>query len=167
MKDLDVIESQFERILSFFPRVDAKVAGLFTINSAILTISAMNVEAGDLKNWYIAVPAILMISGLIASYFFLYRCNFPELEGGQGSLIYFMEIQKRTETNYVSDYESATDAAYRSDLLSQIWRNSQILCQKYKAIAVAIRFTLATLIPFAVFLIMTAIEHTRFPVVNG
>lgn len=30
MKDLDVVEAQLARVLSFFPRVDTKVAGLFT-----------------------------------------------------------------------------------------------------------------------------------------
>jgi hypothetical protein len=48
MKDLNVIEAQLTRVLSFFPRVDTKVAGLFTVNSAVLTISALNVQAGDL-----------------------------------------------------------------------------------------------------------------------
>ncbi len=167
MKDINAIEAQLVRTLSFFPRVDTKVSGLFTVNSAILTISALNVEAGDLRHWYVAIPGILLVIGLIASYIFLYRCNFPELEGGQGSLIYFAEVQKRTEPSYVSDYEAASESSYRADLLGQIWRNSQILCMKYEAIAMAIRTTLATLVPFAAFLIMTAIEHTRLPVLNS
>jgi Family of unknown function (DUF5706) len=167
MRQLDVIEAQLTRVLSFFPRVDTKAAGLFTINSAILTISALNVQAGDLKQWYITVPGVFMVLGLAASYFYLYRCNFPQLEGGQGSIIYFAEIEKRTESNFISEYEGASEDNYRKDLLGQIWRNSQILCQKYVAVAKAIRLTLATLLPFAVFLIMTAVEHTRMIVVKG
>lgn len=167
MKDLVAIEAQLTRTLSFFPRVDTKVSGLFTVNSAILTISALNVEAGDLSRWYITVPGAFLLIGIIASYTFLYKCNFPELEGGQGSLVYFSAIKERTESKYRAEYEAVSDADYRADMLGQVWRNSHILADKYKAIAMAIRLTLATLVPFTVFLVMTAIEHTRLPVVSG
>lgn len=167
MKDLDVIEAQLARVLSFFPRVDTKVAGLFSVNSVILTISALNVEAGDLMRWYIAVPGALLVIGLIASYTYLYKCNFPELEGGQGSLIYFSAIKQRTESTYKAEFEAVSNDDYRSDMIGQVWRNSHILSDKYKSIAMAIRLTLATLVPFTIFLVMTAIEHTRLPVMNG
>jgi hypothetical protein len=167
MQDLNVIEAQLARVLGFFPRVDTKVGGLFTVNSAVLTISALNVQAGDLKQWYIAVPAFLLILGLVGSYTFLYRCNFPDLEGGQDSLIYFAAIQNRTDTKFKVEYEAISEVDYRADMLGQIWRNSHILCEKYRAIAMAIRITLATLLPFTIFLVMTAIEHTRMPVIGG
>lgn len=167
MKDLNVIEAQLTRVLSFFPRVDTKVGGLFTVNSAVLTISALNVQAGDLKQWYIAIPAIFLVLGLIGSYTFLYRCNFPDLDGGQGGLIYFSAIQGRTETKFKDEFEAVSEADYRADMLGQVWRNSHILCEKYRAVAVAIRITLATFVPFAIFLVMTAIEHSRIPVIRG
>ena len=115
MKDLIVIEAQLTRVLNFFPRVDTKVAGLFTVNSAVLTVSALNVQAGDLKQWYIAIPAVFLVLGLIGSYTFLYRCNFPDLEGGQGSLIYFVAIQGRTETKFKDEFEAVSEADYRSE----------------------------------------------------
>lgn len=166
MNDMAVAEHQLDRVLSFFPRVDTKAAGLFAVNAAILTIAAINVQAGDLKLWYVAIPGILMLVGLAISYTFLYRCNFPDLKGGQGSMIYFAEIQKRTESVFLKDFEAATEEAYRHDLLGQIWRNSQILCQKYAAIAWAIRSSALTLLPFATFIVLTAITHSRFPVVH-
>lgn len=167
MKEIDVVEAQLNRVLGFFPRVDTKVVGLFTINSALLTISVLNVEAGDLKQWYIALPAIFLLIGLIASYVFVYRGNFPTLDGGQRSLIYFAEIQKRTEANFIAEYEAVSDEDYRADMLSQVWRNSQILNAKYESVAIATRLTLATLLPFSVFLLVTAVQHTRLPVVSG
>lgn len=166
MQDIAIVEAQLDRVLNFFPRVDTKVAGLFTVNSAILTISALNVQAGDLKHWYITIPAALLFLGLIGSYTFLYRCNFPRLDGGHGSLIFFRTIQERTEPVFRSEYEAATEDAYRADLLGQIWQNANILCDKYRAIAMAVRITLATLLPFACFLMMSAIEHSRIPVVH-
>lgn len=83
MKDMAIAEHQLDRVLSFFPRVDTKAAGLFAVNAAILTIAAINVQAGDLKLWYVAIPGILMLVGLAISYTFLYRCNFPDLKGGR------------------------------------------------------------------------------------
>jgi hypothetical protein len=167
MKDLDVVDSQLARVLGFFPRVDTKVAGLFTVDSAILTIAALNVQAGDLRQWYVAVPGVLLLLGLLGSYAFLYRANFPQMGGGQGSLVYFAEIRKRTEGTYVAEFEAADADAYRTDMLGQVWRNSVILCEKYQAVSIAVRLTLATLLPFAVFLAMTAVEHSRFPVLKS
>lgn len=163
MKDIDIIEAQLSRVLGFFPRVDTKVGGLFAVNSAILAISAANVQAGDLKQWYIVVPAVFLALGLIASYTFLYRCNFPNLSGDPNSLIYFTAIQNKTESAFIAEYEGATEDEYHADMLRQVWRNSVILCEKYRSVAVAIRLTLATLLPFAIFLTMTAIEHSRIP----
>ena len=167
MKDIHLVEAQLTRVLNFFPRVDTKVAGIFTVNTGILTLSALNIEAGDLTRWYIAVPGALLLIGLIASYTFLYKCNFPDLEGGQGSLIYFLSIKDRTESKYKSEYEAVSEDEYRADLIGQIWRNSNILAAKYKSISTAIRLTLATLIPFSIFLTMTAIEHSRLPLMGG
>ncbi|MFN7091020.1 MAG: Pycsar system effector family protein [Allorhizobium sp.] len=167
MKDIHAVEAQLTRVLNFFPRVDTKVAGIFTVNTGILTLSALNIEAGDLTRWYIAVPGSLLLIGLIASYTFLYKCNFPDLEGGQGSLIYFLSIKDRTEAKYKSEYEAVSEDEYRADLIGQIWRNSNILAAKYKSISTAIRLTLATLIPFSIFLTMTAIEHSRLPLMGG
>jgi hypothetical protein len=167
MKSLERIEAQLDRVLGFFPRVDTKMGGIFAVNSAMLTICALNIEAQDLTKWYIVIPGILVLLGLATSNVFLYRCNFPELQGGQGSLIYFTAIQNRTEINYRDEFEAASEEAYRSDLLGQIWRNSSILCQKYKSLAAAIRSTLITLIPFGFFLVMTAVDNSRFPVLRG
>ncbi len=108
-----------------------------------------------------------MVIGLVASYTFLYRCNFPSLEGGQGSLIYFVAIQNRTESKFRDEFEAATEESYRFDLLEQVWRNLVILCAKYRALAYAIRITLATLLPFAAFLVLKAVDHSRVPLLKG
>ena len=79
MKDLDAIDAQLSRVLDFFPRVDTKASGLFAVDSAILTIAALNVKPADLQLWYVGGPVVLTIIGLLASYFYLYRCNFPDL----------------------------------------------------------------------------------------
>lgn len=167
MKDLNIIEAQLQRTLGFFPRVDTKVSGLFAVNSTALTLMALNVEAGDLRLWYISLPAGLGIALLIFSYYFLYRANFPNLKGGEGSVVYFSEIKKFTEQNYVASYLETSEEDYRKDMLGQVWRNSVILCQKYEWVAHATRCTLASFIPIVWFLVATAITHSRVPQLGG
>lgn len=167
MKDLQVIASQLDRVLGFFPRVDTKAAGLFTVNSAMLTIAALNVRPDDLKLWYVGLPMALTIAGLIASYVFLYRSNFPNTGGGEGSLIHFVQVQKRTEANYLEEYLSADEERYRRDMLGQVWRNSQILCGKYNDVAKALRFTGVALIPFCILLSATSYLHAAVPLMKS
>ena len=48
MKDLDRIAAHLTQVLGFFPRVDAKAGGLFAFNAAMITVTALNLKAGDL-----------------------------------------------------------------------------------------------------------------------
>lgn len=167
MKDIATIAAHLNQVLGFFPRVDTKANGLFAFNAAMITVTALNLKAGDLDLWYVGMPAAILVISLLASYFFLYRCNFPDLRGGRGSLIYFSEIQLRSQADFTVDYEAVDDDAYRRDLLGQVWRNSEILCSKYKDLAVAIRCTLIALVPFTWLLVAQAIVHAALPVVKG
>lgn len=167
MQDLKTVDDQLTRVLGFFPRVDAKAGGLFAINSAMATIAVLNLRISDLGLWFVGIPATLTVLALLASYYFLYRCNFPELAGGERSLIYFVEIQKRTEPVFIEEYEAAADQAYRRDLLGQIWRNSVILCSKYKAVAASLKWTLAALPPFIALLAANSYLHAAMPIVKA
>jgi hypothetical protein len=62
-----------------------------------LTIAAINVQAGDLALWYIAIPGAVMLIGLCVLLYLSLPLQFPDLKGGQGSLIYFAAVQKRTD----------------------------------------------------------------------
>lgn len=109
----------------------------------------MNVQAYDLTKWYTAVPGVSVLLGLVVSYAYLYRCNFAELGGGQGRPIYFAEIAKRTESKFLPNYETVSEAGYRLDMLSQVWRNSTIICAKYQAVAAAIHLWESRRVQFA------------------
>lgn len=167
MNDIDAIQRQLDRVLGFFPRVEARINGLFGVNTVILAIRALNVAAPDLDLWFVSVPGIFAIAGLMISYAYLYRANFPDVSGGQGSLVYFAEIQKRTESNYQADLTACSNERFREDLVGQIWRNSQILCTKYIFIRYAIVATTLSLLPFFIFLAATASIHARVPIFNG
>src|SRR5690606_33339647 len=161
MNDMDPIQRQLDRVLGFFPRVEARINALFGVNTLILAVSALNISLPDLAFWYVSVPGALLLAGLVTSYVFLFNANFPDTRGGQGSLVYFAEIRKRTEAGYLNDLAACSDAQFRDDLVGQIWRNSDILCCKYEAVKKAIIATALSIIPFVCFLAATATIHGR------
>ena len=128
---------------------------------------ALNLETSDLLRSFVALPAALFIAGLIASYCFLFKANFPDIDGGKGSVVFFAEIRARSEAGYREAFLEASADEYRDDLIGQIWRNSEILCAKYEGVRKAIYATTATLAPFLVLLTATAALHGRVPLLNG
>lgn len=163
MKDIDLIQCQLDRVLGFFPRVEARINALFGANTLILIIAALNVAAEDLRLWYVTIPGSLLLIGLLVSYYHLFRANFPDDHGGEKSLIFFKEIQKRTEANYIAEFLDCSEATLRNDLLGQVWRNSCIVCQKYQRVKLAIIATALSIAPFVIFLVVTGTIHARIP----
>lgn len=167
MKDIDVIQRQLDRVLGFFPRVEARINALFGVNTLILVIAAVNLSAGDLVLWYVTLPGGLLIVSLVTSYYHLFKANFPDDNGGEGSLIFFKQIQQRSEPNYITEFLTCDEEKFRNDLLGQIWRNACILCVKYTRVKQAILVTAISVAPFVVFLIATATVHGRIPLLKG
>lgn len=162
-----MIERQLDRVLGFFPRVETRINGLFAFNSIILTLIAVNLTAPDIALWYVMIPAIVTGVGLSFSYYFLFKANFPDTKGGEGNLVFFVEINKRSETDYRDALLACSEERYRDDLIGQIWRNSQILCAKYQGVRFAIVATALSIVPFLWFLIATAVTHGRIPLLTA
>lgn len=155
---------QLDRVLSFFPRIEAKASALFAIDLGLLGLMALNLHLEDFGLWYIALPAVLSLGGILASLYFVYKCQFPHLDGGTSSLIYFREIAKRTEANFAAEFLSQSEEARLRDVLGQVWRNSEILKIKFDSLKVAFIVTGATLVPWVAFLVATAAQHHQLPV---
>lgn len=166
MREIATIEAQLDRILGFFPRIEARINGLFGVNTLVLAVGALNISVSDLKLWYVTIPGAIAALALAMSYVFLFRANFPDVRGGAGSLVFFAEIQKRTETDYLDQVLVCSEDDFRKDIISQIWRNSQILCDKYRNVKNAIISTTVALIPFFIFLAATASLHVRIPILT-
>jgi hypothetical protein len=80
---------------------------------------------------------------LAASIAMLYRGSFPNLKGGEASLVYFREIAKHREHDFIEKFSEQNDKHYTHDLLAQAWRNAQILSIKFDCLKWA--FTLMAL----------------------
>ena len=164
---LEVAERQLGLVMGFFPRIDSKVSALFAIASAEIAVAILNVGPDDLKAWLITVPlvAFLLVIGL--TIFNLYRCAYPHLDGGRQSLVYFAEIAKLDQANYIAAYRGLNVSDLTDDLCSQVHRNSEILDKKYGYLRTATKAVMWSLLPWTLFLLATSLSHWRAPLLGG
>lgn len=135
-----------DRVLSFYSRVDTRASILLGVNTGMLGYLASKLPPS--KEWDIRVLAAVIPLVLLAlSLFQLYRCAYPALKGGHGSLQYFREIAKLTESRFITDFKAQTRGDVAEDLLGQLWRNSEILADKFGCLRCAFALCAAA-IPF-------------------
>jgi hypothetical protein len=163
---VDIASGQLDRVLGFFARVETKASFIFAIDSTLLALVAVNIQFEDLRNWLVVTPAAICLLFVAVSLIYVYRCSFPSLIGGSNSLIYFREIAKRREVEFIEQFSDADEEAYARDLMGQIWRNSEILSAKFKAIKIAFILTGISLLPWFLFLLATSIAHPHLPIIK-
>lgn len=158
---LDVASKQLERVLSFFPRVETKISALFAVDVAMLALLAINVSANDAAVLYLALFYGLAVLALGVSIWFLYQASFPQLKGGSNSLVYFKEIARRTEANYIEEMRSTQVDRYADDVLGQVWRNSEILTAKFHGVRYAFISTALGVPVWFLALIIASVQHAE------
>jgi hypothetical protein len=164
--DLETAAKHLDRILGFFPRVESKASFLFALNSALLGTLAINVQRSDFALWYHLIFIIVAAALIATSFFFVYRCIFPSLKGGHSSLLYFREINKLREAEYITAMKNASTDDLVDDFISQAWRNAEILGKKFDHVKVAFILTGLGLIPWAMFLVLAGLNHPQLPVIK-
>jgi len=130
----------------------------------MLALLATNLKVEDLKIWWIAVPALFSLIAISFGLWCLYHCTFPRLDGGANSMIYFQEIAKRPEVNFVQEFTRLDHEEFTREILSQVWRNSEIVSQKFRWVRSAYHWTLIAMLPWFVFLCMASISHGQLPI---
>ncbi len=160
----DEANQQLDRVLGFFPRVESKASALFAMNTGVLAVAALNFQPSDISVWFLALPAALGLGLTVASIFYVYRITFPDLAGGQGSLIYFREIAANTEANYIKRFRERNESEHLNDILGQVWRNSEILKLKFDAMKMAFTLLVFSLVPWAIFLVASSVVRVAVPV---
>ena len=164
--DSEVAAKHLDRILGFFSRVEAKASFLFAIDSALLGVIAINVQRNDFVVWYYLVTLAIAAVLICASLYFVYRCVFPSLKGGHASLIYFREIAKLREADYITKLKGVSEIELLDDMLGQVWRNSEILGKKFDHVKTAFILTSLALIPWLAFLVLAGVNHPTLPVIK-
>jgi Family of unknown function (DUF5706) len=154
---IDLARDQLNRVLGFFPRVDAKISVLLSVAIAMLALLAGKAPIKELQwNSRPALLAVLALALIALSLIFLYQASFPRLVGGHLSLLYFREIAKRQEAAFITEFCEQTEEAFLKDVLAQVWRNSEILKQKYDYIKYSFIVLLCALPPWLIALAMFA-----------
>ena len=162
---LEIAQGSLDRTLEFFSRVDAKASFILALNTGMLALLALNFDYNDILIWSFTGPFILAVLGLSSSLFNIYHCQFPQLKGGSGSKFYFKEIASRTEAQFIDEFLKEKEDGLLKDVLGQVWRNSEILNQKYAALKLAFIFTALSLLPWLTFLAVTTSIHSGIKVV--
>jgi hypothetical protein len=143
---------QLERVLGFFSRAEAKSAFASGLVTAMLTVLVADLDKIiALASWQ--VPCVIFLYFVCRIYYQVYWIQAPNLAGGTGSLIYFREISKLREEEYVQGFTALDEQALAKQILEQVWRNSVILAKKFDSvdraygyIKYALPFWVATLV---------------------
>lgn len=150
--------NQLDLVLSFFSRVDAKLSTVLAINTGMLGALGAMVPPIQTASWPMAIAPALTAILLGLSYFFLYRGGFPVTKGGYASLIYFKNIAERNEASFITAYTNLSTEELRSDILAQVWRNSEILSAKFKCLRSAFVAMALGVLPWMISLCVFALH---------
>lgn len=164
---LEALERQLDRTHQFYQRIDTKLSALFAISSGQIAVAALNLSPNDLKLWWTAISLVVFLLTIGWVMFNLYRCAYPHLEGGNASLVYFAEIAKLRESEYINRITSVIEDDHKTDISGQIWRNSEIVCCKYRHLKQATIAAMLSLIPWVSLLVGASLSNSRIPVVSG
>lgn len=148
----DAAERNLVQVHSFFTRIDARVSAIFAITSGQIAVVTLNITFENILSSAVFVFLVLYLICAFGALFNLYWCTYPDLIGGEKSLIFFGEIAKQAEVEFVKDYMEADLETLRHDVVRQIWRNSVIVKKKYEFLRVATLCTGISVVPWTILL---------------
>lgn len=152
-KMVQAAQYQLDLILSFFPRVDTLLVALLGVSLAMLGVAFARAPALAGFGGMQALGGFTYLATAAASFVYLYRGSFPNLDGGFGSLIYFREIAKLEPSEYVRRYSEQSESQLSDGILRQAWRNACILDSKFQMLRLAYRWLLVSVGPWALLLL--------------
>lgn len=158
---------QLTLVLSFFPRVDAKLSTVLAIDTGMLAAMSASFPPIQKMTLLLWVAPGASAALLCASFVCLYFGGFPDVKGGHDSLVFFKEIAKRTEAKFIGEYGGMTTDSVRHDVLGQVWRNSEILDAKFRFLKLAFLFMAAGVLPWAFSLASFALFRANLQVTVG
>jgi hypothetical protein len=159
-KLIDASKEQLTRVLGFFPRVDTVASVVLGVDLGMLALIANRALPLKTFEWQMAFAAIpVLLVGF--SLFHLFRGYFPRLKGGWLSLTYFREIAQREEAEFIREFRALNEQTYIDDLLSQVWRNSEILTQKFDHLSKAFMFLAWAILPWLIALVLLTSRTTE------
>lgn len=160
-----------DRVISFIPRAEGKVTSTFPVAVAMLAILALNLPLTAAWSWLL-VAAWVAASGafvcLVVCLLRIYETLFPRLSAPRMSVIYFGEMAKLREQDYVDRLWGVTSKDLADDAASQAWRNAEIAGLKFGKAKSAFLWLAGALMPWLTFLVLvTATNGGKLPVLGS
>lgn len=143
-------------VLGIFPRVDAALAVVLGVNTAMSGVLFSKWPTGGDAGPALVVFAIAFALFSSLSFLALYRAAFPDTEPAGRSIIFFGDVSKLSQSEYSQKFLAASDEHLATEILHQVWRNSSILSAKYRQLQRSFGWLLASLGPWIVSLLLSA-----------
>lgn len=156
---LETAKFSLNLVLGFFSRVETKTSVVLAINTAMLAVLTSNLPTPDKYQLRMSV-GIIAVALIARSYWCLFRASFPNLEGGTTSLVYFREIAQRKEGQFIAEFSQQTEEEHLTDVLRQVYRNSEILTQKFDYLKKAFVAMLWAVIPWVATLALFVVRNS-------
>lgn len=145
--------NQLNLVLSFFPRIDAKLSVALGINLSMLALAGSRMPTLNTMTGWMLLTASIFATVIAASFYHVWKGSFPDLNGGTNSIVYFKSIARMSESAFRQAYNATDPLELTNDVLNQVWRNSQILDCKFSSLRKAFVATIFAAIPWVVLLI--------------
>lgn len=149
-------------VLGFFARAEGKTQFLTGLVVGMLGVLATVIGAAGHISWTLVVFVIIAMALLLATLAKLYEASYPNLKGGEASLIYFNEIAKLREAQFIESIQKVSERDLFVDLAAQTWRNSEILAEKFAAIKRAHGLLIIAVYPWLCAILLPVIVR-QFP----
>jgi hypothetical protein len=164
---LSTCGNELNLVLSFFSRVDSKASVVLAVDTGMAGYLAAHLPSLNSLHWWEFLAPACVVALLVVSFWHLYRGAFPQLEGGQQSLVYFGEIAARTESRFVDEFMAQQETGYIKDVLAQAWRNSQILKEKFEHLKCSFIFLAIAVLPWTIALADFALRVPPTQAITG
>lgn len=122
-----------ERTLGWIATADVKVGVAMALNTAMFAglAAAYGVSDSSTRTAWVLFAVIVACCFLVAAVFSAAMSALPRINGPIASNIYFGRIAEKRIEEYCNDFKGIDDAAFLSDLTSQIHRNAEIATVKH------------------------------------
>lgn len=145
-----------ERHLAWIAAAEAKIGAVVTIDTGLLAGLAAAYGASDAKTrtaWTFFIACVAGGAAICALYCAALALK-PRVGGPLTSLLFFGRIAQRDRLDYQTEFAAATPEELLNDWTAQIHRNAEIAAEKYKWVALSIRFSFAAAAPWIVAILM-------------
>lgn len=139
-----------ERNIHWIGAAETKCGAIVAIDTAMLGVLASAFSGVERVHrttpaiFWAILAAALLIAGVYCSAMSL----LPRINGPVRSFIFFGRIVEKSEAEYRETFHSASEDDFLTDCMSQIHRNADIACEKYRWVRASMRWSFGALLPW-------------------